>query len=148
MSCIINSYVCVQNIYTHIQAGAAYLQNFPQKSMMASNDTIKDIWLVIYNMSAKCALPVCRENALFFPFFFKDFHLCFYVLNLWNGKTFSGAVSILKKCLLCNVFTLRGLLLASSEFSLAWREPEEYEKGLKSEYWAPWFLDGQEVVIS
>lgn len=78
----------------------------------------------------------------------KDFHLCFYVLNFWNGKTFSGAVSILKKCLLCNVFTLRGLLLASSEFSLAWRELEEYEKGLKSEYWAPWFLDGQELVIS
>lgn len=74
------------------------------------------------------------EKMLGFFFFFLDFHLCLYVSNLGNGKTFSGAVSILKKCLLCNVFTLRGLLLASSEFSLAWRQPEEYEKGLKSEY--------------
>lgn len=155
MSCIIKSYVCVQNIYIHTyklvqHTFRAILQNcnFPQKPPLASNDTIKDIWLVIYNTSAKCALPVCRENAGFLGGGGLDFHLCLYVLNLGNGKTFSGAVSILKKCLLCNVFTLRGLLLASSEFSLAWRQPEEYEKGLKSEYWAPWFLDGQELVIS
>ena len=45
--------------------------------------------------------------------------ICLCASNLWNAKTFSEAVSIWRKCLLCNVFMLRVLLPLASEFSLA-----------------------------
>lgn len=87
------------------------------------------------------------EFTTVFLFFWISHQLILFVLNQWNSKTFSGAVNILKKCLCAACLRSGVLLLESSEFSLAWRQPEEYEKGLKSKYGALWLLEGWELII-